>query len=172
VLALADLRDFEQHPEVRERGHACTQVVGELRHGGGQRSEVAAVGWQQHDAAKAARAERAHELGHERMEGLLAHGHRAGEADVMAGAADAHGGGDERVEALGDRAREVVADQGVRREWHVAAVLLGRAEREHDRVVPRLDLRLHLRPGHRVQLEGGHRHRTLGACAREGKGWR
>ena len=76
----------------------------------------------------------AHEVADDALEGLLLDRHRAREREVVARAADPHGRRAERVEALGDRARELVAEDRVGAQRQVVAVLLDRPEGDHDRV--------------------------------------
>ena len=64
---------------------------------------------------------------------------RAGERQVVRGAAEADGRGQEGVDLLGHQAGEVVADQRVGGQSHVWPVLLGGPERHNHGVAPGVD---------------------------------
>ena len=76
-------------------------------------------------------------------------------------AADPHGRSEEGIDALGHRSGQMVAEQRVRCQRHVRAVLLGSAECHHHRIAPPLLLGPHLRPRHAIQLRRSHRVRSL-----------
>jgi len=114
------------------------------------------VGGDQDDPVEARLNERRDEVGDDRVKGLVADGERPGEGKVVAGAAHAHGGREERIEAFGELAGEVVTDDGVGGERHVVAVLLRCTEGNDDDVAARLDLGLHLRPGEPIELYRGY----------------
>jgi hypothetical protein len=90
------------------------------------------------------------------VEGVLGDRDRARELEVMLGAADPHGRRHERVEAVGDQPREMIAEQRIGGQGQVRAVLLGGAERDHDGVAPCLDRSPDLGPRHPIQLDRTH----------------
>jgi hypothetical protein len=157
VLALARPGDLEQHAEVRHRHHlGPLPELPELLEGGGERTEVAAVGGEEHDAAEAGPGQRAHQVRDHRVERLLLEGQGAGKVDVVGRAPHPHARRDEGVEPVRYQLSEVIAKQRVRGEGQMPGVLLRGAERDHHGVSSPAQLGFHLRPAQLVELDRGH----------------
>ena len=111
----------------------------------------------QHDSPESPNDERGDQIGDDRVKGLLHDRQGAWERQVVARAAHPDRRRHECVQPLGQLAGEMVPEQRVGGQWHVASVLLGGAEGDHNRVPAGAKLGLHLGPGQLVELDGGHR---------------
>jgi hypothetical protein len=121
-----------------------------LEHASGvrERRAIAAVGWKEHDRAKAVVCEALDEVADDEMKGLGAQRQRSGPVHVVLGAADRDGRRTEGVESLSQQRPQALAEQRVGLEREVRAMLLDRAEGHDDAVAAPIEGSADVPPGH------------------------
>jgi hypothetical protein len=106
-------RRLREQRKVADRDHLHVRHLSELFDRRRERPEVAAVRGHEHDPLEAVARPAAHDVRDDAVEGLLLDRHRAREGEVVLRATHAHGGRVERVQALGERAPQLVPEDGV-----------------------------------------------------------
>src|SRR4051794_9609757 len=126
-----------------------------------ERRDVAAVPVDREEVLEAVVGERVADLAEDLQEGRRREAHRAGKLHVVPGERHVERRRDEDAEALvgrqvGGAHRQRAGDEAVGVEGHVRPVLLGRADRDQDRVDPVVEPVGDLRPGHPLDAIFGH----------------